>query len=297
MPPTGVDRATWTNLPLAKRRLATEGPVESGHAAARDAALVVAAELRLHHVAEELALHVVREMPLLDLPGKQRHYRKQFPKFVRWAYAPPDGRPLLTGCPRSPRHSEQSGVAHLRDRFAPYCDNDCARTCRIRRASHVPAAALPDSPFEPVWNSSIWVRGGGLGAAGKDVYEILAALATTSPDASSPVWAASRYLATRLGHIVGQSNVRTLLRKMDSLGLVTLEDARRGLYRVHTLTEEQVADLEAFLGTAEKVQERQRDVDREWLAHREWLNEWDDADAMVAGTGRLPDDGSLTNNT
>ena len=286
-PLPGIERDTWRKLPLAKQRLAAEGPLETGHGAARDAVLIVAAELRLHGVTENTAAQAVQAIPLADTPGKQRHMRRQFPEFVRWAYNPPDGLPVLTGCPKAPRHSNMTGMSRLRERFAPYCDDACGRTCRIRRACNAPATALIESPFENVWNSTLWVRGAGLGPGGRDVYEVVAALAANSPDHEEPVQAASRWIATRLGHIVGQSNVRDLLKKMDSLGLVTCEDRRQGLYRVRPLTDGQIAQLEAHLGTAEKVAERQRDVEREWLGHREWLNAWDDAEELVGGTGPI----------
>ena len=44
--PAVIPRNIWRQLPLAKQRLAVEGPTDRHHGGIRDAAIVLAAELR-----------------------------------------------------------------------------------------------------------------------------------------------------------------------------------------------------------------------------------------------------------
>jgi hypothetical protein len=282
--PAGVDRQTWRKIPLAKRRLIAEGPLDRDHAGIYDSVLILAAELRLHDVAEEDALAVALTMPLDVPPGKERRERRQFAAAVRWAYNPPNGVPLLTGCPRATCHSGAPDRSRMRSRFAAYCDDACAKTCTIRRGSAAPQVVLVDSPFWNVISSSLWADRG-LGPEGRAIYELLAALATVSPDPDAPVWASRRYIAGRLNYLVSQTTITRRLAVMRSLGLATLANKRRGLYTVHRLSDEQVEELEAFRGTSEKVAERQRDAERESLEYAEWTFEWDDAEDLIRGTG------------
>ena len=148
----------------------------------------------------------------------------------------------------------------------------------------MPATMLLGSPFENVWNSSLWASTQ-LGMEGKAIYERLASLAALGKNAEEPVWASRRYIASRLGYQVTQTTITRRLSVMASLGLVTLRNKRKGLYTVHMLTDEQVEGLEAFLGTREKVSERERDAKLESLAYAEWTWEWDEADELLAGVG------------
>jgi hypothetical protein len=233
--------------------------------------LILAAELRLHGVPEDEAVTIVRRMPLDAMtPGEQNRHRRGVAGIVRWAYNPPGGIPILTGCPRAFRN-DASQTGRLRGLFEPYCDDACKKTCCMLRGNRIPATALPGSPFENVWESSLWVSGAGLGNDGKTLYEVLAALAVAQTEANEPVWATSRYLARRLGHQIEARQIRRLLERMDSLGIITLEDRKKGTRHVRELSGEQVSELEAHLGTAEKVRERQLEVEREQAAFREWM--------------------------
>jgi DNA-binding transcriptional ArsR family regulator len=282
-PPPGIDRQTWRKVPLAKRRLIVEGPLDRDHPGIFDAALIIAAELRLQGVPEDVALEVVRAMPLDVPPQKQHRERRQFPKAVNWAYNPSDGIPVYTGCPRGERHSGAPQTSRLRQRFERYCDDDCAKTCRIRQGGAIPAAVLIDSPFWNVLQSSIWAK---LGPGARLVYERLASLAALNPDgAERPVWAARRYLAGKLGYTIPQSTITDHLAKLRSLGLIDLVNKRRGHYIVSALTDAQVNGLESFLRTSRLVKQREQEAKLETLAYSEWTYDWDDADEMVAGTG------------
>lgn len=282
--PAPIPTNVWRQLPLAKQRLAVEGPTQRDHGGTRDAVIVLAAELRIAGATQEEALEVVREMPLDVPPNKERHYRKQYAAFVAWVYDPPDGIPILTGCPRSKSRSQAQQTSRLRSTFKPYCDAECAKTCPIRRGGAVPATALLGSPFENVWGSSLWASTQ-LGMEGKAIYERLASLAAVGKTAEEPVWASRRYIASRLGYQVTQTTITRRLTVMASLGLIALTNKRKGLYTVHKLTDEQVVELEAFLGTREKVTDRERDAKLESLAFAEWAWEWDDSDEMLAGVG------------
>jgi hypothetical protein len=68
-------------------------------------------------------------------------------------------------------------------------------------------------------------------------------------------------------------------------GFVELVSRRDGTYRVVPLSAEEVEELERCHGTRELVEERRLDAQRESLNYLDWLNRWDDAEELVAGTG------------
>jgi hypothetical protein len=284
--PLFIPDAVWERIPLAKRRLVILGPREAGLGAARDAAIILASELALRGVPQRDALAACVRIPFSPASTPERLVRKQFENFVQWAYKPPDGKPILTGCPASARvRSTGSGAGRLRGRFSAYCDSECERSCCILRGAREPEAVIASSPFSPVYSSTLWVprSQAHLGPIAREVYRQLALLAAPRP--SHPVHASSRYLSARTGFHYDAGHIRRLLKRMQQLELVSLIDRKHGIYRVHRRSAGWVERLETKLGTRRKVDGNRHAIAREQLYYLDWLNEWPDRETIVAGTG------------
>jgi hypothetical protein len=271
-PPKSISPAAWARMPLAKRRLAVEGPTAVGTDAARHAATAVAAELRLHGVTEEEAWAVVREMPFTTGTTPRHKVKKQLRRSVAFAHHPPDGQEILSGCcqdPR-PRAGTMSGGT-LRRTFAAYCDEECARTCPMLRAIRNPGGALAGTVYEPLDLSDVWTHGTGLGLAGHRVWRTLALLALAR--GTNEIEGASRYVCLKLEGALGDRHIRTLLARMHAHGIVTLLNKRTSLRRVHALDANAVAELEERLGVAGKRDANIRQARSQSDAYRDWIAE------------------------
>jgi hypothetical protein len=284
-PPKTIPSAAWLRMPLAKRRLAAEGPADAGTDAARYAAITVAAELRLHGLSEEEAWAVVREMPFTTGSTPRHRVKKQLRRSVAFAYHPPDGQQILSGCCQDPRPRIGTATGRtLRPTFAAYCDEECARTCPMLRAIRNPGGALAGTDYEPLDLSDVWTHGTGLGLAGRRVWRTLALLALAR--GTDEIEGASRYVCLKLEGALGDRHIRTLLARMHALGIVTLLNKRTALRRVHVLDTDAVVELEVRLGVAGRRDANirhartQTDTFRDWLAER--LDRHGDPDAAIA---------------
>jgi hypothetical protein len=272
-------------MPRAKRRLLIEGPLDAGRDAFRDAVIIVAGELRLNDVSEEDAVAACKTIPFAADSTPRHKVLKSVRDFVRWTYNPPDGKPLLTGCPSAPHHSLSTGTSRLRKRFEPYCDAECQRTCSMRRATLMPALVLAGSAYVPILESTLWTSRKGLGASGKAVWEMLAALAVVS--GGEDVQASSRFLTLKLGGQYPARTVGELLTKLQEWGLVTLLNKQKGNRLVHVRDADWVRKLEVECGTRAAAAHNRASAARESLEYTLWLNEWDDANELVAGCGPI----------
>ena len=283
-PLPGIPAALWERIPLAKQRLAHEGPMISGRRAAMDSALVIAAELRLQGVSEPVAQEACQHLCFSADSTPARLVRRQLRDSVRFAYAPRDGSPILTGCPASARVSTTGSPARsLRNVFAPYCDAQCCATCGILRSRRDPASVVLASSYRHVYTSSLWARGAGLNLIGRDLYARLAALAVAAK--GDTVRASSRWLNGQTGHLHDSAHVRRVLKRMEQIGLITLLDRKTALRVVHVRPKSWVRRQEESLGTW-RTRERNRQSDRrDQDAYLDYLCEWDDRDELVAGTG------------
>jgi hypothetical protein len=273
-------------MPLAKLRLLREGSDQVGRHAARHSAIVIAAELRLLGVSEKDALPAVLEMPFSPGTTSERKVRGSFADAVRFAFHPPDGRVILSGCPAVARlGSTRSPASTLRRMFECHCDESCERTCPILRRARDPESVIAGSPFATVYRSSLWVSGTGakLGAAGREIYAHVAALSATHPGV--PIRASSRWLSVRCGCRYSDRRIRDVLKRFHELGLVTLTNRRLGCRLVELRPDEWVAALEDELGTRREADARYHNALRQRDDYLRYLNEWTDAEEMVAGTG------------
>jgi hypothetical protein len=279
--------AVLREMPLAKLRLLREGSDQVGRHAARLSAIVIAAELRLLGVSEKDALATVFKMPFSPDSTPERKVRASFADAVRFAFHPPDGRPILSGCPGSARlGSTGSPASTLRRMFECHCDESCERTCPILRRARDPESVIAASPFAAVYRSSLWVSGGTgakLGAVGREVYAHVAALSASHPGV--PIRASSRWLSVRCGCRHSDRRIRDVLKRFHELGLVMLTNRRLGCRLVEVRSEEWVAALEDELGTRRETNARYVSVLRQRDDYLRYLNEWTDAEEMVAGTG------------
>jgi hypothetical protein len=284
-------------MPRAKRRLAEEGPPNREPRTATDAAFTLAAELRLRRLPEDAARKLAEAMP-----GVPPQTRRRLAAQVHAAYHPHDGRTILTGCPRDNRpRSGSLGTSRLRETFASYCDEECARTCPILRAIRSPGRTLQGTAYEALDRSDVWAHGGGLSAAGHTVYRLLATMAVTTGD--ELVLASANYLCLKSDGTYTPQHIGKMLTKLDRLGIATLVDKRTGLRRVRALDEEAVLALERELGVSGKRQaniaEARRRADA-YLAYRAELDDpeeaWNPAprdteaseNETEKDTGRLP---------
>lgn len=272
-PPPGVDPKAWEKFPLAKRRLIAEGPGEDSALALFDTLLIAAAEARQQGLSRTAAEKVARGTNV-DGIGQQKA-RKQLrglSNTVGRAYELRNGQPLLTGCPRDPAHSGNAGLSRLRSRFAPYCDEDCARTCPMLRAVSAAGAVLAMSRYDAIWRSTLWTTGArlGLGPSGKLVWEKTAIVALATEDGI--VETSQRYIAAKLGDNISHRTVGKKLKTLHDLGLVTF-DRTNGLRTVHALNVEQVRALEENYDTARIVTARRQAREQESEEYAVWLEE------------------------
>jgi DNA-binding transcriptional ArsR family regulator len=279
-----LPRAWQRLVPHAKRRILTDGPPFTGHDALRIAVIVVAAELASLDVSEQDALTICASIPFTPGRTPESRVRKQIPAFVRWAYSPPDGIPILTGCPRAADRygSTDSPRGRLKAIFEPYCDDDCF-PCPIFLARSTPELTLIGSKYEPLLISHIWMshRQGGLGAETRQVWMTLAAIAEAS--GQDVIEASSHYIAHRLGGKVASRTVRHHLSRLGSHGLVETTHRKKGWRRIVAFDQAAVDALEQTLGVLEAA--RWNRVEANWDSLRKAIEapEWDVA-AELAGT-------------
>jgi hypothetical protein len=262
----------WGGAAPAKRRLALEGPLDPGTDAARRAAIVVAAELKVQGAPIETAQAIVQEMPFTPGNTPERKVRRQLIRSVRWAYNPPDGQPVLTGCCRDTRPHCRTQTARLRQVFEPYCDEECERSCPMLRASRNPVGSLHGTPYEPIIVSDIWTNsGGGFGTNGERVYALIAGLAVVS--GTDKIRVSSRFLTMKLEGRITSSQIRRILKKMGECGLVPLLYRPTALRHVPALTLEEIVSLEKRLGVYGAHDANIREARRESDDYLSWLAE------------------------
>lgn len=229
---------------LAKRRLAEHGPSTDSTDEARGAALIVASELRLQGESQSAALTTIRGMPVHGCRPPARLVR-QLERSVAFAYSTPS--PILTGCCRDPReHTGSKATEEMRRTMAPYCDDECARTCPMLLSILNPHRALVGTPYESLDRSAIWLHGGGLSRAGHDTFQLVALLAVAQ--GAEEVFASGDYVCMKLQGTYTPQHIRKVLKRLHDAEIVTLLDKNTGLRRVHALSDEQVAALEHGLG-------------------------------------------------
>jgi hypothetical protein len=137
----------------------------------------------------------------------------------------------------------------------------------------------------PILESTLWTSRKGLGASGKAVWEMLAALAVVS--GGEEVQASGRFLTLKLGGQYPARTVGELLTKLQEWELVTLLNKRKGSRIVHVRGADWVRNLEAERGTKTAAAQNRASAARESLEYTLWLKEWDDADELVAGCGPI----------
>jgi hypothetical protein len=274
--PEGVPASVWKRIPLGKRRLLTYGPLVPGSDAFRTAAICIAAELRLHDVPEAVAVELVTGMPFTTGSSPRRKVLKQVPRFVRFAYQRKT--PLLSGCPSIPSRNGDDDRRKLRDSFAAYCGNDCARTCSALRFNRIPEAMIAGTDYEPALLSSLWMpaNSGGLGTDCQRLYAILASIAVA--EGRAEIYAASTYLSNRIDGTHSARTLRDRMRKLRECGLVETLNKRAALYRVKALDADEIAELEERLGTKEAARWNVIENNHESLRKSSEFPSWDYAD-------------------
>jgi hypothetical protein len=282
--PSCVSASVWERVPLAKRRLASLGPLDVGRAAMGDAVVIVAAELRAQKVPEDVALVVCLAIPFETDSTPAGKVRKSVGDWVRWAYNPPDGKPILTGCPGAARHT---GIAaptgRLRGRFSGYCDAECKRTCPIRSATLTPALVLVGSDYSPILGSTLWTSRMGLGATGKAVWERVAAMAVAAD--SENVLASQRFLTIKMDGQFPNRTIGNALTNLETAGLVTMKNPRTGERTIHVRGAKWVADAERARGTRAGATANIHTASRESVDYMLYLNQWEDEEELLAGCG------------
>jgi hypothetical protein len=244
------DAARWEKMPLSKRRLATLGPVGSGQEAARMAAIIVAAECKAAGMTLDVAKRIALEMPFVTGATPRRKVLKQVARAVeRFAYSPPNGQPILTGCCRDPRTGSGAPLGRtLRGYMAPYCDAACAATCPMLRAVRFPSTAIGDTPYKHIDDSDLWQHGSGYGEAGQFAWRTLALLAELTTD--RVVEASATYICQRSGGKYSDDHLRRVLKLMSEDGLVPVigRSGRTTQRHVPILSLDELRDLERRKG-------------------------------------------------
>ena len=239
-------------MPRAKRRLFDEGPALYGHMAALMSVSILAAELRLHGVAQKDALAYLIDGFDDGYHHKERERRRIFKTGVAWAYK--QDPPILTGCPRN--SLSQGDTNRLRANFATYCDDACQAECRILRGARVPETALIGSAYEPLLLSTIWAV---LGAAPYLVWRRMASLAVV--DQNHGVTQASiRWLVTNLNGTLSRYQVKRSHALLIEHGLVRMYRHRAGKKQVIALSVRQVERLEDELQSTQRAKNRVADA-------------------------------------
>ncbi len=241
----------WKRMPLAKRRLLTDGPLTPGRDAFRLAVVAIAAELRLQGVEQEAAEGICAGMPFTEGATPRRKVVKSVKTWVQWAYHPPDGQPILSGCPRTGRTSGSERSSRLRSTFADHCDTACAQSCPAMRLHAMPELALIGTAYEATLLSRIWMskKAGGLGPEARQVYAILASIAVV--ERSEKVHASSGYVCRRLGGEWPAATLRRRLTRLRHHGLIKTLNKHTGLHWIPPLSDEALAALEDTLGVNE----------------------------------------------
>lgn len=270
----------------AKRRLIVEGPTRPGTSAARMAAIAIAAELRIQGVSEaDVLAYVTSRLELFETGSTVgRQLARQLERSVRFAYHPPNGEPILSGCCRDPRpRAGGAATGALRASFEPYCDEECKRVCPLLRTILNPDRSLHGTPYEALEGSSLWLQGGGLGEVGRVATQLIAAKALAL--STTDVQASSRYLCLKSGGRWSARHFRRALAALDRHELISLLDKRTGLRRLLPRDQEWIESLEARTGVAGKraahIAEARKESDGylDWLADeaakRGVLDAWD----------------------
>jgi hypothetical protein len=260
----------WRRMPLAKRRLAAEGPIEPGHIAARRAAMILAGECRRQGIPFDVAVHVCINIPFATGSTPRRRVTKQLARAARYGYYPQNGQTLLTGCCRDQRPRSTSGS--LRQTFAPFCDGACAESCEALRAIRFPAIELDESEYAAIDQSNLFLHGGGLGRVGHDVWRRLAQLALRDDDRK--VTATGSYLFHKLDGIYTERHVRAALRSLEKVELAALlhEEPQSRTWHIPALEHEKIAELEKRLGVHGKREANLREARNKKSDYEDWIH-------------------------
>lgn len=272
----GAERAAWERMPLSKRRLAVMGALEAGTQAALSTAIIIAAEAKAQDlpfpVAEKLACQIKYQT------GRTHRHRvlRQLKRGAAFAYEPPNGQPVLSGCCRDPRpRSPRSGAAtgRMRSLMAPYCDEACAKTCPMLKAIRHTQLAVAETDYANVLDSSIFQTGSGLGESGRAAYELLALLATLNPERN--VAASAGYLVYKSGGLFTREAFQKALKALNEWGLAPIVGVEKKLHtairHVPVQTDQMIRALEIKLGVAGKRKRNMSDAARSAERYQDWL--------------------------
>jgi hypothetical protein len=209
--------------------------------------LMVAAEALLHapHLSHEELVALQRAVPLnghsssLELELDADAMQNASDLLARLGA----GRPLRTGCPRSPG----KGDSPLRNTFKGYCWREDAKRCSI--LCPLPAGL---TPYRDVLRSSIWrgAQGGktsGLGLAARAVFEFAVEMAGGEPGVAFEL--SERYIEVRMTYVPARAAAAALKRLTGAdVGLLQKIDERTYVLKDPPSPEE-VSRLERALGT------------------------------------------------
>jgi hypothetical protein len=260
----GADLDGWNRMPLSKRRLAALGPLVAGREAARLAAIIVAAECAAQGIPYDVALHLCLNLNFTTGQTPRRLVVRQLPSAAEFGYAPPNGRPILTGCCRDPKPRSGAPLgSKLRSYMAPYCDGACAASCPMLKAVRNPEQAVADTDYRAVAESDLWMHQRGYGQVGRLAYEQLALLATLTTDQIVP--ATSTYVAMRLGGQFNHEVVRRVLKRLSEDGVAPVVETVDQVPHRHVpvLTVDDVRALEQRLGVRGRRASNLRAISRE----------------------------------
>lgn len=276
-------RAVWTKIPLAKRRLLAYGPLSPGRASFQTACVVIAAELALHGIEQEVAVTACEDMPFTADTTPREKVLKSVAAWVKWAYHPPSGTPIMSGCPRSGRTSGGVDTSRMRDSFRAYCEGGCQMTCSSFRLNAMPELNLVGTAYESAIISHLWMpvqSAGGLGSEARRLYAIIASMAVA--EGSDKVRAASTYLIRRVGGDMSSRTVRHHLAKLKQHGLIRTLNKHTALIYVPPLSDDQLSRLLAQLGVHDAARWNVIAANHESLRKAEEFPSWDLDEAKEA---------------
>lgn len=279
--PRGIPQATWERMPLAKRRLVAYGPMTPGRDALRTAVIVIAAELALQAVPQDVAEKVCLTMDFETGATARSKLRKSIPDWVKWAYHPKSGTPVLSGCPQTGRTGSEQG-RKLREAFEGYCNDGCALTCASFKLNRMPELNLLGTDYEAILTSALWMpaQSGGLGSETKQLYAIVASSAVA--ESTNTVQASSTYLTSRVYGQYSSRSIRRYMARLRKHGLVRLMNKHTGEYWIEPMSMDALTTLCATLGVTEAARWNVIEANYESLRKAEEWPTWDTEEVVGA---------------
>ncbi len=281
-PTTGIPESVWGRIPLAKRRLALEGPLDAGTEAVKSACITLASELYTQGVEQDVARTACLAMPFTTGTTSRRDVERQIPRFVAFAYRKP--LPLLSGCP-----TVSESPSPMRNSFSGYCDAECQATCLIRRARTAPEAVLVGTDYYETLISPLWLSGrqGGVKPA-KQVWTLLASMAVM--DQNEEIQASIGYLVNRMKGTIPYQTLYRQTRLLRDHRLLVLTNSREGVYCVPALSHDELSELEGRLGVDFEASWNAKDARLRQLRRNEEWPTFDLAVELAGGVEPLTDE-------